>query len=218
MATWDSIYKQKGIIQPQPLPAIKKLTCFIQDTGNNRTILDMGCGTGRHTFYLHQKFPDATIYAYDNSPKALELVNEIKEASSITDERIIIFEHDMDKEFPYQDIKFDIIVSTLVIHHGFFNEIQKRLDDSLTLLKDDGFFVLVVPSTKDPRYATGETAKDGTKLNTDQDDGDIPHFFFSNELIKKLFRDYSIIDIHEYERPMVTAVGAAVNWEIIVKK
>lgn len=194
------------------------MTHLIQDTGNNRTILDIGCGTGRHTFYLHQKFPDAKIYAYDNSPKALEIIKEIKEGSSISDERMIIFEHNMDKALPYQDMRFDIVVSSLVIHHGFFNEIKERVDTSLSLVKDNGFFVLIVPSTKDPRYATGETAKDGTKLNTDQDDGDIPHYFFSKDLIKKLFQNYSIVDIHKYERPMVTAVGSAVNWDIIVKK
>lgn len=212
---WETIYKKYGIIQKEPIPCVVTLGNLLSKSKKKQlTILDVGCGTGRHILYLHSVLPNAHIVGFDPSEKGIEILRSI-----VSDEKnISLFIHDMDKPYHFTPNKFDAIVSSLVIHHGYWHEVKKRFDDSVFLLKKGGLLVFACPSTRDPRYNTGTTAKDGTKLNTAQKDGFLPHYFMDRTKLESLFHGFKIISITEIKRPMVTAKGTAVNWEVVASK
>lgn len=77
-----------------------------------RQILDCGCGTGRMTMWLEQKFAKARITATDFSDGMLE-----KARKKDLQRKIDWLVADLNQPFPLPDSKFDLITSTLVIEH-----------------------------------------------------------------------------------------------------
>ncbi|MEJ5266225.1 MAG: peptide chain release factor N(5)-glutamine methyltransferase [Bacteroidales bacterium] len=76
----------------------------------NPKILDIGTGSGCIAISLKKEIPEADIYALDVSTEALNIA---KKNSTTHDTNITfaIFDVLLDKNFPFADIKFDIIVS-----------------------------------------------------------------------------------------------------------
>ncbi len=71
------------------------------------TLLDMCTGSGCIAVSLAQAFPEATVYAVDKSPEALELTKENAQHNNVTN--IITIKSDLFENVP--DILFDCIVS-----------------------------------------------------------------------------------------------------------
>ena len=74
----------------------------------NESILEIGCGTGKQTIKIKQKYPNVKLTATDISQKMLDNIQEknIK--------KICI---DMDKLF-FKDIKFDLILSVYSFYYS----------------------------------------------------------------------------------------------------
>ena len=53
MRDWDSLYKEQGVVQKEPSVRAIEAAAFFGQEGL-KTILDLGCGTGRHTHLLLQ--------------------------------------------------------------------------------------------------------------------------------------------------------------------
>ncbi|MCJ7826435.1 hypothetical protein MUP56_02365, partial [Patescibacteria group bacterium] len=58
----------------------------------------------------------------------------------------------------------------------------------------------------------------GTKLDTAQDDGYLPHHYFTEDEIRLLMPDYRLLHINLTHPQMVTAKGIGANWEAIFQK
>ncbi len=54
MKDWDSLYKKRGILQKEPTKDVIEAVNFFKHE-KLRRILDLGCGTGRHTIYCIKK-------------------------------------------------------------------------------------------------------------------------------------------------------------------
>ena len=98
-----------------------------------KTVLDLGCGTGRHTIWLADARADVT--AVDFSAGMLD-----KAKAKPGAERVRIVEHDLATPLPLPAATFDRIACGLVLDHiadlrSFFAEVRR-------LLKPDGWAVL----------------------------------------------------------------------------
>lgn len=87
-------------------------------------VLDLGCGTGRHSFWLAQA--GATVTAVDFSERMLAEARRKPRADAI---RFIV--HDLHQRLPFST-EFDLIVSGLVLEHlrdldGLFAEAHRVL-------------------------------------------------------------------------------------------
>ena len=92
---------------------------------NYRHIFDCGCGTGRLAHWLRRQFPEAEICGADFSEGMLKKARD-KEASS----QINWHYADLNKQFPFADLRFDLVMSSLVIEHinsldNYFSEIRR---------------------------------------------------------------------------------------------
>ncbi len=114
---WSSLYDHDA----NPLPALEEP--FVREAlGDVRglTVLDLGCGTGRHTEWLASA--GAGVTAVDFSAGMLaEARRKIMEANV----RFLV--HDLHEPLPFPDGSFDLAVSGLVLEHlldltGFFAE------------------------------------------------------------------------------------------------
>ena len=119
---WSRVYDHDA----NPLPALEHphVRAAVGDV-RGRDVLDLGCGTGRHTAWLAAA--GARVTAVDFSEKMLERAREKVPA---TDVRYIV--HDLHEPLPLDDSTFDLVVSGLVLEHlrdldGFFTEAHRVL-------------------------------------------------------------------------------------------
>ena len=119
---WASVYDHDA----NPLPALEDP--HVRDALGDvrgRDVLDLGCGTGRHTAWLAES--GARVTAVDFSEEMLE---RARRKVSPRDVRFIV--HDLHEPLPLGDASFDAVVSGLVLEHlrdleRFFGEAHRVL-------------------------------------------------------------------------------------------
>jgi ubiquinone/menaquinone biosynthesis C-methylase UbiE len=101
---------------------------------NGMNILDIGCGTGSH-LKLYQRY-GCNLYGIDFSPSMLEIARarlgdsaqlELGDATSM----------------PYENNKFDLIISMLFFHEMAKQTQSEVLSEMKRVLKDDGHILLI---------------------------------------------------------------------------
>lgn len=102
----------------------------------NARILDAGCGTGNRTIEMAKAYPNANFIGIDMTTNSLKIARNQAEQLKISNvefyEQNILESIDMEK--------FDLIVSTGVIHH--LSNPKLGLSNLMQLLKDDGMILL----------------------------------------------------------------------------
>ena len=68
---WEKIYKEKGDLRFAVLPKIRRAAGVFKKKGYKK-ILDLGCGTGKHSIFLAKR--GFSVYATDISPSGIEIL------------------------------------------------------------------------------------------------------------------------------------------------
>ena len=131
MADWETLYKEKGIIQKEPSKFVKEAVEFFKQQ-NLEKILDLGCGTGRHALYLLKQ--GFKVYGCDASESALKIAKEII--------KNVEFKKCDITSLPYKDNFFDGILCHFVIQHGKIEQIKKAISEIYRVLRKNGILYL----------------------------------------------------------------------------
>ncbi|OIK09280.1 methyltransferase [Bacillus sp. MUM 116] len=99
------------------------------------SVLDIGAGTGLFSFFLKEKYPDARMTLIDLSEKMMDVSRA--RFSHYQDIHYIVADY---TEHCFEE-KFDIIISSLSIHHLSDEEKRKLYVKIFSLLKEDGIFI-----------------------------------------------------------------------------
>lgn len=101
-------------------------------------VLDLGAGTGLFSWHVFGKYPQARFVLCDLAPKMLELARE--RFQGYEDQ----FEYVLRDYRDYQSTRrFDLVISSLSIHHLTDEEKRKLFGDVYRSLRDGGVFVNV---------------------------------------------------------------------------
>ena len=190
MNNWNSIYKTKGIVQAKPSSLVISAINHFKEKALSR-ILDLGCGTGRHTKMLVDT--GFEVYGCDSSEKALETITNIIPKSDFR-------KCDM-TSLPYSPEFFDGILCHQVIQHGSLAKAKEASEEILRVLRPGGLLFLTAISTEHPKFATGREIEANTRIDTDDIDGHIPHHFFSENELRELFNKFDIYDLEHFIGP-----------------
>ena len=108
----------------------------IADTNSESpNILDIGAGTGLLSFYTLEKYPNANLTLIDISEKMLEEAKErFKEKPNVT----YIIDDYTKHQF---NQKYDVIVSSLSIHHLTEDEKKYLYKNIYSILSENGVFI-----------------------------------------------------------------------------
>jgi ubiquinone/menaquinone biosynthesis C-methylase UbiE len=189
---WEKIYRKKGDLQGHfsVLPKIKKAAAIFQKKGYRR-ILDLACGTGRHTLYLAKRGFD--LYATDMAATGIKMAREKAKVLGLHNIQFKV--HDM-STIPYANNFFDAIVCTLAIHHGTATQIQKTLNEIHRVLKQDGTFITDMPSVTTEGVGIGKEIERNTYLFVHSEmENDVPHHYTTREEVKSCFKDFRQVSI-----------------------
>lgn len=152
-----------------------------------RSILDLGCGLGRHAFFFTEKGFD--VAAVDLSEEAVRSVKEgMQECNMYFPCQVA----DMMK-LPFLDNAFDRVFSYHVISHQDTPGVQAVIDEITRVLKPGGKVFLTVCAKE--HYAFSESSfpkvDENTVLKTEGAEVDVPHFFADKKILNKLFHEYT---------------------------
>jgi len=189
--SWSFWYSKKEKTIDEEIPRLADLF----KSKRISKILDLGCGTGRHTIYLAER--GFEVYGFDFSPLAVKRAEERLKKKKLTAQLTVL---DMRKNFPYKDEVFDAIVTIRVIHHARLRVVKKSIAEIERTLKKGGYFYADVPSR--PRNLKNGNSKvkivePGTRVPLEGPEKGIPHHDFTEKEIFRVLRGFEIQEIRK---------------------
>ena len=139
----EDIYEKKGVYGDErkyqdAAHRLAKMKSILSNMNLKKAkMLDIGGGTGYFANELKQLFPKAEIHSTDISHEA------IKEGKKLY--REVIFKvSDSEKEFPYKDNYFDLVISGEHIAH--LKDTDTYISEISRVLKKNGILMLTTPN------------------------------------------------------------------------
>ena len=135
-------------------------------------IIDFGVGTGLLSYFLSDKI--GKVLGIDSSNKMLEVFESKKDnfKCKIEAKNIDIFNHNITD-------KFDVIISSMTIHH--IKDTKKLFDTFYKLLKPNGYIALADLESEDGSFHSDNTG--------------VEHFGFDFEELSNLAKEVGFRDI-----------------------
>jgi len=102
-------------------------------------VLDVGCGTGTVALALAARVPAATVIGIDGSPEMIEVAQaKAKSSATAVEFRVAVIE-----SLPFADDSFDVVTSSLMLHHLPVELKRAGLAEVRRVLKPGGRFLAV---------------------------------------------------------------------------
>ncbi len=112
----------------------KELIPFAPDS--RIEVLDLGAGTGLFSKHVLDKYPQATFVLYDVAAKMLE-VAKVRFRESLAQFQFVVADY---RNFQSLE-RFDLVISSLSIHHLSDSEKKNLFSKIYTALQDNGLFI-----------------------------------------------------------------------------
>jgi len=165
---------------------IKKYGSYF-DEKRDKTIVDLGCGSGINSYYLYNKGYD--VIACDFSLAAIEIVKN-------NNDNITSMCFDMLQGIPIYNQNIGVVLASLSTHYFSLNDTVALYRNIYNLLESSGYFVFRVNSLK-------EYLSDKDEINEIIEEnyyrlksGAVKRYF-DISAISNLLKDFKIIDINE---------------------
>ncbi|WCF07924.1 class I SAM-dependent methyltransferase [Paenibacillus thiaminolyticus] len=188
---WNEIHSLEALRLKYPSEQVVR---FIKGNFNeapNSRILDVGCGSGRHIFFLVQEGYDA--YGIDFSKECVDYVNErIKQYGKES-----IVQQASALKLPYDSDFFDGIIAHGVLLYLKYEDIITAVTELHRVLKPQGKALIVVRAVGDRRYGQGEQTERNTfrMIHDNTNEKGLLIHFFEKEEINELFRNFASVQI-----------------------
>ena len=188
---WNEIYNNQGEVQSEVLPTVNDMIEIFKKE-KIKKILDLGCGTGRHSIFLAQNGFDVT--ASDISGRGLEVTKQKAKKNGLRIETVC---NDM-REIPFKDETFDAVVCTWVSGHGTLEDMKKHASEMMRVVRNGGIVFVDYQSKEDEHYGIGIEIEENTFINNMQGEEKIPHHYTDEKEILEMYQGNNI-DIQPYK-------------------
>lgn len=100
----------------------------------DKTILDVGSGTGTMSVMMKQAYPSANVTGLDGDPQILEIARSKAQSLGIE----IQFDQGMSFDLPYPDASFDVVLTSMMLHHLTWEDKQNTAREMYRVLRPGG--------------------------------------------------------------------------------
>lgn len=202
---WNEIYCKQGEVQKEILPTVYNFVELLKQEKKEK-ILDLGCGTGRHSLYLAQN--GFMVTATDISQKGVDVTEKKVKEYGFPIETAC---HDI-RNIPFKDNTFDAILCSWVSGHGDVDDMKKHAKEMLRVVKTGGLIFVDYPSKEDKQYRVGIEISKDTFLDNMPGEEKIPHHYSDKQEILDLYKEHEIS-----VKPYTYLVGTVDNPQIEIK-
>lgn len=190
---WNKIYKEFGEIQVDIVSTVKVATEVFKQN-NCKNIMDLGCGTGRHSIYLASH--GFKVYATDISEIGLKIAKS--KADKLNLKNIEYKQHDM-RDIPFDDNSLDGVLCVWTTGSGTLEDSRKNVNEIYRVLKGSGVVVIDYGSTDDETYGKGEEIEKNTFINNFEGEKDMPCHYSTFKELEELYSNFSDVQIKPIE-------------------
>ena len=189
---WELAWKEGKWYEVSPaFPSVIEFSDYLKQVGS-RTVLDLGCGAGRHSIYLATQ--GFRVVGFDVSMFALRKLSIRLKTESV--ESVEIVNGEMSK-LPFSDGTFDAVISTNVLHHTLAAGIEQTVEEVYRAMNHGAEGFLMTLSEHDYKNGSGQPLEPETYVMTEGDEQGIVHHFFSEEELLSHFVKFRIISLQE---------------------
>ncbi len=162
---------------------------------NKKDFLDLGCGLGRHSILFGKN--GFNVFCFDISENAIDRTRKWAEQENLS----LNFKVGDMLNLPYEDKSIDCILCRNVISHTDTEGMKKIIEELKRVLRKDGECYLTLGSKDSWAYKQNWPIVDeNTKLRMEEGpEYKVPHFYADYDLIKDLFKEFSIEKINQIE-------------------
>ena len=195
-------------------PPLTEVVEFAEDLKREvaKTILDLGCGAGRHSILLCKQ--GFQVVALDISETALKTLDGRLKTASV--DNVALVQHEM-YDLPFIEGYFDGIICTNVLHHGKIVEIKRTAGDIRRVMREGASAFIVALSAADFRKGNGKKLEPSTYVFTEGDERGIIHHFFSRSELESCLKGAKIVSFKERMIP-VEEGGNRAHFLVTLKK
>jgi cyclopropane fatty-acyl-phospholipid synthase-like methyltransferase len=186
---WDRLFARSGRVFNEPHEDMPQLIDQMKRQGT-RTVLDLGCGSGRHLVQLAGH--GFEVHGVDSSPHAVRLARGWLESRQLRAQVIL---HDITTPLPYGREYFDAVVSIQVVHHAVSKTIRRIAREIERVTKPEALIFVTVPRSRN-QASRFEEIEPGTLVPLDGPEKGLPHHFFTAKELESLFAGFNRLDLH----------------------
>jgi len=160
-----------------------------------RSILDLGCGLGRHSLLFAQHGFDVT--SLDLSPSGLRRLND---AARQLDLPIVTVLGDV-RSLPFEGDSFDGILAYHSIYHVDSDGMTAAMSELRRVLRPEGetFLTFIAKSTRSFTDPACRAVDGNVRLKEEEDGSILPHYFSDANDIGRLLAGFQVITLRQVE-------------------
>ena len=221
---WVDLHKENRYRPKYPSETVVQFVFRNFSRDGKTKILDLGCGAGRHVFFLGKE--NIVPFGVDFSDEGIRCTKELLCAYGMED-----YAQNMQvaslTELPYEDESFDGIVCYGVLYYLDLPGIKKAVKEMERVLKPNGKILLVVRSTEDYRYnKENEVAGEkNTVIIKEENEGKCAHsengmlmHFFEEEELRTLFSQFKKVNIDVIKETHQNQTYCDSNYIVVAEK
>ena len=179
---WEGFYSSLSQMPEwlkKPVPFVVEALPLFKDY-SVQTVLDLGCGVGRHSVYLAAKGFD--VVGVDASRNALGIAKGWADAEEGLDVKLLRASM---TDLPFAGGCFGAVIGVSVVHHAMKAGVERTVDEIYRVLEEGGIFLGNLLSLGDYRCGLGEEVEEGTfRVQEDFEEGqfeELHHFSSKGE-------------------------------------
>ncbi len=177
---WNSIYEKQGEVQSDILPTVEMIAdLFVNE--KVKTVLDLGCGMGRHSIYLAKR--GFSVTATDISPKGIDVTAKKAQEQGLD---IITECHDM-RNIPFHDNCFDAVICVWTSGHGNKSDMINHAKEMMRVVKQGGIIFVDYVSKLDINFGRGIEIEKDTFTENMSGEEDIPHHYTDETELSEIY-------------------------------
>ncbi|MBN1137061.1 MAG: methyltransferase domain-containing protein [Anaerolineae bacterium] len=185
---WDEIFQREGRVYLEPAAKVVEFCEAWRESGCSR-ILDLGCGSGRHTVHLAQQ--GFQVWGLDSSPTALHLAQAWLDEADAAAELVLA---DTRQPLPFGDGAFDGLLSTQVIHHARLATVCGTAREISRVVRPGGVALVTVPVEPEPDEEH-EEIEPKTFVPLNGPERGLPHHIFTPDELCALFDLFRVVEV-----------------------
>lgn len=187
--SWESIYVNQGRVQVDVLDSVVEASKQFSDKGYKR-VLDLGCGTGRHTYFLADKGFD--VHACDISEAGVNITKKLIGDADLTN---VDYSIQNMYDLTFKDGSFEAVLCIWVQGHGYREEIISGINELHRILKQGGTVVTDFVTVDDETYGLGEEIAADTFVGGREGEEGIVHYYTSKDELCEFFAAFEEVKL-----------------------